>query len=110
MGAIAEAPAGDKMHAPPQACSAVSVEEYGRGRNPVLDFYQQVLSPAKGGNTCAMHPSCSQYAKILFDRFPFPIAYALTCARLIRCGQDPELYPVAEVQGLLRSYDPVPLP
>jgi putative component of membrane protein insertase Oxa1/YidC/SpoIIIJ protein YidD len=68
------------------ACRAI--EMYGSGSNVILNAYERWISPIDGGNTCPMSPSCSQYAKILFDREPFPVAVAGMCDRLLRCSRD----------------------
>jgi putative component of membrane protein insertase Oxa1/YidC/SpoIIIJ protein YidD len=81
-------------------------EIYGSGSNTFLDFYQNFLSPVKGGNTCPMYPSCSQYSKILFQMQPMHQAYIGTLERVLRCGHELHLYPKRKVEGRLRWYDP----
>jgi hypothetical protein len=66
-------------------------ETYGSGKKDLISIYQDVISPAKG-HTCPMYPSCSQYARMAFSRdFP-PRAFARTCDRLMRCGNDAQTY------------------
>jgi putative component of membrane protein insertase Oxa1/YidC/SpoIIIJ protein YidD len=79
---------------------------YGSGSNVILNVYQRWISPVKGGNTCPMYPSCSQYAKILFEREVFPLAVAGTCDRLLRCGRDPGSYARVDAEGSTKMYDP----
>lgn len=81
-------------------------EIYGSGSNVFIDFYQEWLSPIKGGNTCPMYPSCSQYSKILFQTQPIYEAYIGTLERVLRCGHELHLYPKRKVEGGLRWYDP----
>ncbi|MDI6804569.1 MAG: membrane protein insertion efficiency factor YidD [Bacteroidota bacterium] len=81
-------------------------EIYGSGSNVFIDFYQEWLSPIKGGNTCPMYPSCSQYSKILFQTQPIHEAYIGTLERVLRCGHELYLYPKRMVEGRLRWYDP----
>lgn len=82
--------AQSQMNDPPNSIIPDSVERYGAGSSLFFDFYQNYFSPIKGGNQCPMHPSCSQYAKLLFDSIPFYSALTLTCERILRCGH--ELY------------------
>ncbi len=79
---------------------------YGSGSNVFLDFYQSYLSPIKGGNRCPMYPSCSQYAKILFDSVPIYSAFTGTCERLLRCGHELHLYPQMTINNRIKWYDP----
>ncbi|MBD3345416.1 MAG: membrane protein insertion efficiency factor YidD [Chitinivibrionales bacterium] len=89
-----------------KSSGAETTESYGTGSNEVLDFYQKWISPAKGGNTCPMYPSCSQYAKMQFERnTPVP-AFIATCRRLIECGHDLETYPKVAVNGKTLNFDP----
>ena len=78
-------------------------DEYGSGNNAILNFYQKVLSPAKGGNQCPMHPSCSQYAKMAVRKNPVT-GSVKSFDRLIRCGQDRQTYALHDKSGKL--YDP----
>jgi putative component of membrane protein insertase Oxa1/YidC/SpoIIIJ protein YidD len=79
---------------------------YGTGSNILLNVYQRWISPVKGGNTCPMYPSCSQYAKILFERQSFLIAMTGTCDRLLRCGRDLESYQLVNAESGVKHYDP----
>lgn len=81
-------------------------ETYGSGSNVFIDFYQNILSPIKGGNTCPMHPSCSQYSKILFQTQPIHEAYIGTLERVLRCGHELYLYPKRKIEGRLKWYNP----
>jgi hypothetical protein len=82
-------------------------ERYGRGDGGILGFYQRFISPVKGGNTCSMHPSCSQYAKMAMERLAPIVGFAASCDRFIRCGRDEEQYPRCAVDGALRMHDPI---
>jgi len=84
-------------------------EEYGTGDNAVLGFYQRWISPVKGGNLCPMHPSCSQYGKLLFQSQAALPAYIGTCERLLRCGRELYLYKMVELQEGFRWHDPPPI-
>lgn len=78
-------------------------DEYGSGNNIILNFYQNIISPAKGGNQCPMHPSCSQYAKMAVRKNPVTGSLK-SFDRLIRCGQDRQTYALHDKSGKL--YDP----
>lgn len=41
---------------------------------------------------CSMYPSCSNYAKMVFDDYSFPKAMILTADRLTRCSHDLNMY------------------
>jgi putative component of membrane protein insertase Oxa1/YidC/SpoIIIJ protein YidD len=98
-----------KMQGPSNNTSVSSLESYGSGSNIILNIYQNWLSPVKGGNTCPMHPSCSQYSKILFaSRSPYE-AYIETLERILRCGHEPDFYKTIEINGVEKCYDPPPI-
>jgi putative component of membrane protein insertase Oxa1/YidC/SpoIIIJ protein YidD len=101
--------AQNKMKAPPNEISQQNMEKYGAGSNQFLNLYQKWLSPVKGGDTCPMVPSCSQYAKIVFDKFPFYRAYPKTMERILRCGHSLYLYKMINTSKRVRWYDPVKL-
>lgn len=84
--------------------SEQTTEKYGTGSNALLNLYQKYVSPAKGGNTCPMYPSCSQYAKLAIEKKP-AIGIIQTCDRLTRCGMDGNSYEIHKESGNL--YDPV---
>ena len=98
----------NKMNGPVKIKTVHQEEEYGRGENPVVNFYQNWISPAKGGNGCVMFPSCSQYAKIAFQKYSSLKAFALTCDRLMRCGHELYLYKTIIMNNEVKFYDPVP--
>ena len=60
----------------------------------VLAIYQRIFSVFFFGR-CRFHPTCSEYARIVFKRFSFFSACRLTIWRLLRChpfcpgGEDP---------------------
>lgn len=59
----------------------------------LITLYQKTVSPWY--KVCRFEPSCSEYGRQAFDRFPFPHALGLTVARILRChpfhkgGYDP---------------------
>lgn len=83
------------------------METYGSGDNHLIDIYQRYISPVKGGNTCPMHPSCSQYAKMAFHVLPWHKAIPVSFARVLRCGRALEYYPYIMKNGEFKWYDPV---
>jgi putative component of membrane protein insertase Oxa1/YidC/SpoIIIJ protein YidD len=83
-----------------------ATEQYGTGNSTLLGFYQQTLSTARGVS-CAMHPSCSQYAKLAFQNYGAVKALALTTDRLMRCGHDLGEYPKTVIDNSLLNYDPL---
>ena len=99
--------AQDKMRGPLNHSPKKQYEEYGKGKNIFLNFYQKWLSPVKGGNKCPMHPSCSQYAKISFQILPWYKAYPKSLERILHCGKELYLYPTIQIDGIIRWYDPV---
>jgi putative component of membrane protein insertase Oxa1/YidC/SpoIIIJ protein YidD len=105
-GLPATCPAQFGMKGP--AAVVNKVEEYGRGSDPVITFYQTVLSPVKGGDTCPMYPSCSQFARIVFASHGPLQASLLTFDRLLRCGHELWMYPEIIVHRQVRWHDPVP--
>jgi tetratricopeptide (TPR) repeat protein len=86
-----------------------AAEEYGSGDNALLSFYQRWISPVKGGDLCPMHPSCSQYAKLLFQSQAGLPAYIGACERLLRCGRELYLYKMIEINERFRWHDPPPM-
>lgn len=53
-----------------------------------------------------MHPSCSQYSKILFESHPLHEAYFGTFERILRCGHELYLYPQIEIGKKVYWSDP----
>lgn len=96
----------DKMKSPHKLKIGSKSETYGYGQNKVLNFYQKWLSPVKGGDTCPMHPSCSQYAKISFEKYSWYHAFPKSTERILRCGNELYLYPIIFVKNRYRWYDP----
>jgi putative component of membrane protein insertase Oxa1/YidC/SpoIIIJ protein YidD len=99
--------AKDQMKGPPKSQPTITSEDYGTGHNFLLNAYQNWISPVKGGNTCPMHPACSQYSKISFKIFPWYKAYIISLERLLRCGNELYLYPTIRIHGQTHWYDPV---
>ncbi len=97
--------AQDRMNGPAMMTDQSPGDRYGAGRNVALDVYQRWLSPVKGGNTCPMYPSCSQYAKQAFEVLPWYVAYVRTLERLLRCGHDLQFYHRISVDGSLLRED-----
>ena len=56
-------------------------------------FYKKYISSQDGSN-CQFHPSCSHFAKLAIQKYPFPIGLFLTTDRLLRCNGKPEGYPI----------------
>jgi putative component of membrane protein insertase Oxa1/YidC/SpoIIIJ protein YidD len=85
----------------------MTLQRYGQEKNFYIDFYQNWISPVKGGNTCPMFPACSQYAKIAFLQLPWHQAYITSLERLLRCGNDLHFYPKIIIDRRLQWYDPL---
>ncbi len=75
-----------------------------------IDFYRGPLNhlEAVREGTCPMHPSCSAYAKEVYEKHGPVTGSVMTFDRLIRCGRDEtsharEIY----IQGRGRYHDPV---
>ena len=99
--------AQNKMKGPFKKSSINQSEIYGSGKNQVLNFYQNWISPVKGGDNCPMFPSCSQYAKISFDILPWYKAYPRSMARILRCGHELHHYSKLKLKNRIHWYDPV---
>ncbi len=69
-----------------------------------LDVYQKYMSGLKN-TRCSMYPSCSNYAKMVFQDYSFPVAMALTADRLIRCSHDMKFYPTTFIYGFPAAVD-----
>lgn len=69
-----------------------------------IDLYQHWVSGIRGSE-CAMYPSCSNYAKRVFKEKSFPIAFALTADRLLRCGHDNKYYDLTAQYGKIKILD-----
>jgi len=82
-----------------------ATEQYGSGKSIVLSLYQRHISPVKGGNTCPMYPSCSQYAKYAFSKFDPFSAFVASSDRFVRCGRDVADYPLVATGDGLKRYD-----
>ena len=52
----------------------------------ILDIYQNYISPLTGSN-CRFYPTCSEYAKWLFENDNPFVATIKTIARILRCNQ-----------------------
>ena len=99
--------AQDRMRGPSSLKIKNNYEEYGKGNNTFLNIYQKWISPVKGGNKCPMYPSCSQYAKIAFQKLAWYNAYFKSCERILRCGNELYLYRTIQINGIIRWYDPL---
>jgi|GEM_PF-837376 len=97
----------NRLQAPDKSSTIKPFEEYGAGQHLFLNFYQNWLSPVKGGNKCPMYPSCSQYAKIAWQSLPWYKAYPLIFERLLGCGKALQLYPTIQINHQIYCYDPV---
>ncbi|RAV34540.1 membrane protein insertion efficiency factor YidD [Corynebacterium heidelbergense] len=64
--------------------------EHGDDRSPLarrcIGFYRAYLSSMKAGPSCRFEPTCSEYALTAFGRFGPIKGFALSAARLARCG------------------------
>lgn len=63
-----------------------------------IRFYQNELSLHKNSR-CAMYPSCSRYAQMVFSEYPFFQAIQLTSDRLMRCSHDTRFYDITYKYG-----------
>lgn len=97
----------NQMRGPVRKIKKIENEEYGKGENTFLNFYQEWISPVKGGNLCPMHPSCSQYSKIAFAKYSSFKALTMTCDRLLRCGHEQLFYKEIIIGNRIKFYDPV---
>jgi len=79
--------------------------DYGSGNSSFFNFYQKWISPIKSGNTCPMHPSCSQYSKISFEKNNFVSAYVNTFSRLMECGRDRKYYSNILINNRVKCLD-----
>ena len=65
----------------------------------MIEWYQK----RGGGNRylidCNFEPSCSEYARQAFEKYPFGRAFRLTISRIHRCN-DPNCWP--------KKFDPLP--
>ena len=71
-------------------CSAQEVE-HNMAAEDYLNVYQKYLS-GLNNTRCSMYPSCSNYAKMVFQDYSFPVAMVLTADRLTRCSHDLDAY------------------
>jgi putative component of membrane protein insertase Oxa1/YidC/SpoIIIJ protein YidD len=69
-------------------------------------FYKKYISPARGTH-CPMQPSCSEYARLAFQRFGFIRGFVMMADRLTRCGNDLHRYPHVRTGPIWHAYDPV---
>lgn len=69
-----------------------------------LNIYQRYLRGLKN-TRCSMYPSCSNYAKMVFQDYPFPVAMALTADRLTRCSHDLSVYQTTFIYGFPSAVD-----
>ena len=58
-----------------------------------IDIYQKYISGLKSGQ-CAMYPSCSNYGLMVFEKYPFFKAMAMTSDRQMRCSHDQSFYDI----------------
>lgn len=69
-----------------------------------LNVYQKYLSGLKNTN-CSMYPSCSNYAKMVFQDYSFPKAMVMTADRLTRCSHDLDMYTTTYIYGFPAAVD-----
>jgi putative membrane protein insertion efficiency factor len=55
--------------------------------------YRTFISPFQTRNNCIFYPTCSEYAKESFKKYPFLKAFRKTAARISRChpGNEPSV-------------------
>lgn len=64
-----------------------------RGVVFLIGLWQRFVSPLY--RVCRFEPSCSEYGRQAFERYPLPKAFVLTVGRVLRChpfhpgGHDP---------------------
>lgn len=88
-------------------CLILAATSEARAENPVIRFYRTVISPADGSR-CPMYPTCSTYARQVFEKHGPILGWIMTCDRLVRCGRDEaRLSPHIAVESGKAVYDPV---
>jgi len=72
----------------------------------LINNYQKNISPHKH-KRCRFEPTCSEYAKIAYERFNFFHASLLTLWRLLRCNPFHKMCydPVPEQKKYRHKYD-----
>lgn len=75
-----------------------------RAADDYLGVYQRYLSGLKN-TRCSMYPSCSNYAKMVFQDYSFPVAMVLTADRLTRCSHDMDVYQTTFIYGFPATVD-----
>ena len=58
-----------------------------------IRFYQKYIGAVRGF-TCPMYPTCSFYGTDVFKQYSVGKAFVLTSDRLMRCGHEPDYYPL----------------
>ncbi len=76
----------------------------GNSTSDYISLYQKYLSAHKNG-VCAMHPSCSNFGLMVFDKKNFFEAGMLVADRLIRCSHDQKYYNKYNINGKLCLID-----
>ncbi len=76
----------------------------GNAAGDYLNVYQKYLSRLKN-TRCSMYPSCSNYAKMVFQDYSFPVAMVLTADRLTRCSHDLDVYQTTFISGFPAAVD-----
>lgn len=85
--------------------SAVFCHSQGNGAvDDYLNIYQRYMSGLKN-TRCSMYPSCSNYAKMVFQDYSFPKAMILTADRLTRCSHDLDMYQTTFRYGFPSAVD-----
>ncbi len=81
--------------------------EQPRKKNPLISFYQTVISPVDG-DRCPMYPTCSRYAAQSIQKHGPVMGWIMATDRLMRCGRDEaRLSPSRVVSGRVKIHDPV---
>lgn len=85
--------------------SGVFCHSQGNGAaDDYLNIYQRYMSGMKN-TRCSMYPSCSNYAKMVFNDYSFPKAMILTADRLTRCSHDLNMYQTTFRYGFPSAVD-----
>lgn len=90
-----------RWHSPPTRTPS-TLERFGRF---FIRFYQRWITPANGP-TCNFYPTCSAYALEALGQHGF-WGIPMGAERIMRDHSQIHLYPLIQVHGTTRLYDPV---
>lgn len=81
---------------------------FGKIGEAMIQFHQQVISPADGPRSNFI-PSSSQYTLDAMRKYGFFQGFCMGCDRLMRENDDPWIYQMTlDGAGKIMKYDPVP--